>query len=81
MTRQRPAVTIAVSRLEAPPMMVWGSPLFGCALLASAVMLRRWPFAALAVALGGSAASAVLEPDSARLTLIVVVCVVGLEVC
>jgi signal transduction histidine kinase len=60
---------------------MWGSPVFGCALLASAVVLRRWPLVALAVMLGGSAASMVLEPNSARLTWIVVTCAAGLEIC
>src|SRR5271154_255435 len=62
-------------------MIMWGSPVFGCALLASAVVLRRWPLVALAVMLGGSAASMVLEPDSTRLTWIVVTCAAGLEIC
>jgi DNA-binding NarL/FixJ family response regulator len=43
-------------------MIVWGFLVLGCALLASAVLLRRWPLAALAVVLGGSVASMVLQP-------------------
>ena len=43
-------------------MIMWGFPVLGCALLASAVLLRRWPLAALAVTLGGSVASMVLQP-------------------
>jgi signal transduction histidine kinase len=62
-------------------MIEWGPSVFGCALLASAVMLRRWPLAALAVTLGGSAASMVLQPSSAEFTLIEVTCAAGLEIC
>jgi signal transduction histidine kinase len=83
MTRHRWAVTIAVSmtgELEAP-MIEWGSVVFGGALLASAVGLRRWPLAALAVMLGGSAVSMVLRPGSPTFALIVVICAAGLEVC
>jgi signal transduction histidine kinase len=62
-------------------MIMWGSVVFGCALLASAVMLRRWPLAALAVMLGGSVASMVLQPRSPTFALIVVICAAGLEIC
>ena len=62
-------------------MIMWGSVVFGCALLASAVMLRRWPLAALAVMLGGSVASMVLQPRSPTFALIVVSCAAGLEIC
>jgi signal transduction histidine kinase len=62
-------------------MIEWGSVVFGCALLASAVGLRRWPLAALAVMLGGSAASIVLRPSSPTFALIVVICAAGLEIC
>jgi signal transduction histidine kinase len=62
-------------------MIEWGSVVFGCALLASAVLLRRWPLAALAVMLAGSAAGIVLQPSSPTFTLIVVICAAGLEIC
>ena len=62
-------------------MIMWGSVVFGCALLASAVVLRRWPLAALAVMLGGSVASMVLQPGSPTFALIVVICAAGLETC
>jgi signal transduction histidine kinase len=61
-------------------MIMWEPLVSGCALLASALLLRRWPLAALAVTLGGSAASIVLRP-SPSYPLIVLACVVGLEVC
>ena len=44
-------------------MIMWGFPVLGCALLASALLLRRWPLAALAVVLGGSVASIGLQPS------------------
>jgi signal transduction histidine kinase len=62
-------------------MIEWGSVALGCGLLASAVVLRRWPLPALAVTLGGAAASMVLQPTSAEFTLIVVTCAAGLEIC
>jgi signal transduction histidine kinase len=62
-------------------MIMWGSVVFGCALLASAVVLRRWPLAALAVLLGGSVASMVLPPGSPTFALIVAICAAGLEIC
>jgi signal transduction histidine kinase len=61
-------------------MIMWGSVAFGGALLASALLLRRWPLAALAVVLGGSVASMVLQPRPSY-ALVVLVCVVGLEIC
>ena len=61
-------------------MIMWGFPIFGGALLASALLLRRWPLAALAVVLGGSVASIVLQPRPSY-TLAVLACVVGLEIC
>ena len=60
---------------------MWGSVVFGCALLASALLLRRWPLAALAVTLGGSVAAMVLEPGDAVALQIAVVCAAGLEIC
>jgi signal transduction histidine kinase len=61
-------------------MSIWEFPVLGCALLASALLLRRWPLAALAVVLGGSVASMVLQPRPSY-PLVVLVCVVGLETC
>ena len=61
-------------------MIMWGFPVLGCALLASALLLRRWPLAALAVLLGGSVASMVLQPRPSY-ALVVLACVVGLEIC
>lgn len=61
-------------------MIMWGLTVLGCVLLVSALLLRRWPLAALAVTLGGSVASMVLQPRPSY-ALVVLVCVVGLEVC
>jgi signal transduction histidine kinase len=61
-------------------MIMWGPTALGCALLVSALLLRRWPLAALAVLLGGSVASWVLE-RSPVVALIVVACAAGLEIC
>src|SRR5580693_8445806 len=61
-------------------MILWGFPVFGCALLASALLLRRWPLAALAVLVGGLVASVLLQPRPSY-TLVVLACVVGLEIC
>jgi signal transduction histidine kinase len=61
-------------------MIKWEFPVLGCALLASALLLRRWPLAALAVMVGGSVASMVLQPRPSY-TLVVLACVVGLEIC
>jgi len=41
---------------------MWAFPAFACALVASAVLLRRWPLTALAVILGGSVATVALKP-------------------
>jgi signal transduction histidine kinase len=60
-------------------MILWGFVVLGCALLGSALLLRRWPLAALAVLLGGSVAS-VLQPRPSY-ALFVLACVVGLEIC
>src|ERR1700722_12316971 len=66
-------------------MIMWGFPVLGCTLLVSALLLRRWPLAALAVLLGGSVASATLQPVPSRTTMVVAVVVVacgaGLEIC
>jgi signal transduction histidine kinase len=61
-------------------MSIWGNwALFG-ALLVSALLLRRWPLAALAVMVGGSVAGLVLQ-RSPVVALIVVAVAVGLEIC
>ena len=63
-------------------MIMWAFPVLGCALLASALLLRRRPLTALAVMLGGSAASMALNPPVPASTLqIVAACAAGLEVC
>jgi signal transduction histidine kinase len=62
-------------------MIVWGFPVFVCALLVSALLVRRWPLTALAVALGGSVATMALQPTPASAALIVLACVTGLEIC
>jgi signal transduction histidine kinase len=59
-------------------MIMWGFPVLGCALLASALLLRRRPLTALAVMLGGSVASMTLQPSALQ---VVVVCAVGLGIC
>jgi signal transduction histidine kinase len=41
---------------------MWAFPVLGCALVASAVLLRRWPLTALAVMLGGAVAAIALRP-------------------
>jgi signal transduction histidine kinase len=61
-------------------MILWEFPVLGCALLVSALLLRRWPLAALAVTLGGSVANMVLQPRPSY-ALFVLGCVVGLEIC
>jgi signal transduction histidine kinase len=61
-------------------MIVWEFPVLGCALLVSALLLRRWPLAALAVVVGGSVASMGVHP-SPSYALVVLACVVGLEIC
>ena len=60
--------------------MMWEFPVLGCALLASVLLLRRWPLAALAVTLGASVATMVLQPRPSY-ALVVLACVVGLEIC
>jgi signal transduction histidine kinase len=61
-------------------MIVWGGPVLAGALLGSALLLRRWPLAALAVVTGGSVASMVLLPRPV-VALIVVAVALGLEIC
>jgi signal transduction histidine kinase len=61
-------------------MIMWDFPVMGCALLASALLLRRGPLIALAVTLGGSAAIMVLHPG-ATAELVVLAVAAGLEIC
>jgi signal transduction histidine kinase len=61
---------------------MWAFPALICALLASALLLRRRPLPALAVMLGGSAASIALEPVRPGPPLqIVLAGAVGIAVC
>jgi signal transduction histidine kinase len=63
-------------------MVIWAFPVLGCALLASALLLRRRPLTALAVLLGGSVAAMALESSVPAGTLqIVAACAADIEVC
>jgi hypothetical protein len=62
-------------------MTVWAVPALLAVLLASALLLRRWPLPALAVTLGGAVATRALEPTQATALQIVLACAVGLEIC
>jgi signal transduction histidine kinase len=63
-------------------MTMWGFPVLGCALLASALLLRRRPLTALAVLLGGSVAAMALKPPVPAGTLqIVAACAADIEIC
>ena len=64
-------------------MLMWGDPAFVCALLTSALLLRRLPLVALAVMLAGSVAPSLAPPDQvpASSLQVVVACAAGLEVC
>ena len=61
-------------------MIMWGFPVLGCALLGSALLLRRWPLAALAVMVAGVVAGMALEPRPSY-PLFVAAFAVGLEIC
>jgi signal transduction histidine kinase len=62
-------------------MIMWGFPVLGCALLTSALLLRRRPLTALAVLLGGSAAATTLKSPMPASTLqIVATCAAGIEI-
>ena len=64
-------------------MFMWGQPAFICALLASAVLLRRMPLLALALTLAALVAIS-LAPKTqtpASALQVVVACAVGLEIC
>jgi signal transduction histidine kinase len=61
---------------------MWAFPVFGCALLASALLLRRRPVTALAVLLGGSVAAIALEsPMPPSAVQIALVGPAGIEIC
>jgi signal transduction histidine kinase len=60
---------------------MWAYPAFGCALLASAFLLRRRPLTAVAVTLGGSVFTTALEPPRASTLLIVLTGAAGIEIC
>ena len=64
-------------------MIMWGTPTFIGALLASVVLLRRIPLMALAVTLAGSVAPSLAPPEQipASSFQVVAACVAGLEVC
>jgi len=61
---------------------MWAFPAFICALLASALLLRRRPLTALAVILGGSLATMALKPVMPASALqIVLAGAAGIEIC
>src|ERR1022692_1462392 len=61
---------------------MWAFPAFICALLVSAVLLRRRPLIALAVMLGGAVATMVLKPIMPASALqIPIAGAVGIEIC
>ena len=64
-------------------MIMWGSPVLICALLASALLLRRLPLVALAVTLAGSVVPSMAPPEEipASSLQVVFACAAGLEVC
>jgi signal transduction histidine kinase len=62
-------------------MIMWGFPALICALVASALLLRRRPLLALAVTLAGSVASMAQPTIPVGAGLVVVVCAAGLEIC
>jgi len=61
---------------------MWAFPVLCCALLASALLLRRRPLVALAVMLGGSVAAMALKPVMPASVLeIVITGAAGIEIC
>jgi signal transduction histidine kinase len=63
-------------------MIVWGGPVLLGTLLVSALLLRRWPLAALAVTLGGAVAILALQPgQTATVPLVVAAVAAVLEIC
>jgi signal transduction histidine kinase len=62
-------------------MVMWGGPALIGTLLASALLLRRWPLVALAVTLGGSVAIVALQARAATAVMVVLAVAAGLEIC
>jgi signal transduction histidine kinase len=62
-------------------MTMWAFPVFGCALLASGLLLRRWPLAALAVTLGGAVAIVAVHSRVVSAVMVVLAFAAGLEIC
>jgi signal transduction histidine kinase len=62
-------------------MVMWGGPALIGTLLASALLLRRWPLVALAVTLGGSVAIVALQAGAATAVMVVLAVAAGLEIC
>jgi signal transduction histidine kinase len=60
---------------------MWAYPAFICALLASAVLLRRRPLTAVAVTVGGSAATTAMPAMPASVLQIVLAGAAGIEIC
>jgi signal transduction histidine kinase len=62
---------------------MWAFPVLGCALLASALLLRRRPLTALAVMLGGAVAAMALGPGPGQTPplQIVLAAAAGIEIC
>jgi len=60
---------------------MWAYPAFICALLASAVLLRRRPLTAVALTLGGSAATTAMPTMPASILQIVLAGAAGIEIC
>ncbi len=60
---------------------MWAFAALGCALLASALLLRRRPLTALAVMLGGSVVIEALEPLRTSTLLMVLAGAAGIEIC
>lgn len=62
---------------------MWAFPVLGCALLASALLLRRWPLMALAVMLAGAVAAMALGPGPGQTPplQIMLAAATGIEIC
>jgi len=62
---------------------MWAFPVLGCALLVSALLLRRTPLMAVAVMLGGSVAAVALGPGPGQTPplQIVLAAAAGIEIC
>jgi signal transduction histidine kinase len=60
---------------------MWAYPAFICALLASALLLRRRPLTAVAVTLGGSAATTAMPAMPASVLQIALAGAAGIEIC